>query len=568
VGRTLPDQVATQPSRKTPSPARRSTPSAALATAALGGGRFGPFRLLDRLPASGPVEQYHALWSEAQAPNERLCLLRRLPVELNDSPSFARMFAEESRIMGRLCHPNVVRAYAAGEIEGAPYLALEYLDGLTLAQVATARRAHRERLPLEVAIFIAHEVAAALGYAYDAIGDTGQPMHLVHGDLRPARVAILSSGEVKLTDLGATRVVSFVRASGPAPGVKPLHSAPELLAGATPDPRSDLFSLGVLLWELVCNQPLFPSVTSVRESAILRPSRVRTDLPPALDGLIMQLLERNPARRKTSAEEVRRALAPLVPIPADAERALAAMIRDGVPVRGLLAQSTPGSIARRPSLTRLPALSDRSSPAPVGGRRPGPARRPVTRVVPQLAEMLRQQGKQLARALPESVRRITGLLSPVPVLHAPTPPPAVAAPVAQPAIDLLAFTTRPRSQPGGISWTVEGWLRRVRIQISRLAAQAAMIAFVAFLTGVVWQELRSSASPVPQLVESQPDMDSVRGVVIQPLEMPSEIVVVETASPPRPSARVRPAAGSSRTSASARSRPARGASATARGTAH
>jgi serine/threonine-protein kinase len=607
--------VATQPSRTTSSPARRSTPVAPPATATLGAGRFGPFRLLERLHGAGPVEQYHALWSEAQTPSERLCLLRRLPLELGGSIAFSRMFQQEARIMGRLCHPNVVRAYAAGEIEGAPYLALEYLDGLSLAQVTTARRVHRQKLPLEVAVFIAHEVAAALGYAYDALDDSGQPMHLVHGDVRPARVAICSSGEVKLTDLGAARVVSFVRATGPAPGVKPLHAAPELLAGATPDLRSDLFSLGVLLWELVCNQPLFPSVTSVRESAILRPSRLRADLPPAVDGLIMQLLERNPARRRTTAEEVRRTLAPLVPVPADAERALAAMIRDGTPARR--------TFHRLPARGGSPAAAAAPTPAPRASARPaaGGRRRPITRVVPALADLLLQQGEQLARALPESVRKITGLVSPVPIvppvattsgaaaalapLHAraqlagppslapvptPTPAPPMLVPLPTPTpsarvlatapatgvpglaragepqapLHLLAFTSRPRSRPRSLDRLPMGWLRRLRAQLPRLAVQVAMVVFVAFLAGVVWQEIRTSGEPTPQLVETE---SSARPAVsIQPLDGPTEIVVVEPAPRERPS-RPRASASSSRPRKAVptnRTRPAR----SGRGTAH
>jgi eukaryotic-like serine/threonine-protein kinase len=373
-------------------------------------GRFGPFRLLERVAAAAGAndcfEQHHALWSDARTSGERLCLLRQLPRELTGSSIFARMFAAEAHIMARLAHPNIVRPYASGAIEGVPYVALEYLDGLTLAHVASARRAQRQRLPLEVALYIGHEVAAALAYVHGLLDEMGRPLGLVHGDLRPSHVAVLRTGDIKLTGLGAARVVSFVNrgiAGGGLPRSRPVYLAPEQLAGAPGDARSDLYALGVILWELICSQPLFPTVASTAHSVPV-PSRVRADVPPALDGLVLHLLEQAPSRRRKSAEDVRRALAGLIPARADAALALAAMARGGMDARDALPRSAaPSAAAANVASART---ADRSAPP---ARPPTERKRPVTRVVPALTAMLRQHSQQLARALPESVRKITGL---------------------------------------------------------------------------------------------------------------------------------------------------------------
>jgi hypothetical protein len=462
--------------------------------------------LLERLAANDSVEQYNALWSDARSSAERLCLLRQLPRELTGSPAFARMFASEARIMGLLSHPNIVKAYAAGAIEGVPYLALEYLDGLTLAHVASARRAQRQRLPLEVAVYIAREIAAALAYAHVAADGEGRPLRLSHGDLRPSNVAVLRTGEVKLVGFGTTRVVSFVSRGGTGvttqSRIRPVYLSPEQLAGVTGDARSDLYALGVILWELVCSQPLFPTVASTA-NPVPRPSRVRADVPPALDSLITHLLEEAPSRRRKSAEDVRRALADLLPSPEDAARALAAMARGGMDARDAL--------PRPSSAVQLPVA------APHG-------KRPVTRVVPSLlGSVLRQRGRQLARALPEPVRksvaRVTGLeLVPTP---RPTPPGAASSVGPTPGASVRSLR---RAAPR------RSLLSRLRSQGALLVAQGAVIGLIAFVAGAVWQQLQVSPALPPRLSS------------IEPLA-PAVVVEALPAAPPAPAIAPEAAAG-------------------------
>ena len=509
-GPHLPDRA----SRRTTPVALLQGPSASATSTSTAGpsvGRFGPFRLLERLPANDSVEQYNALWSDARSSAERLCLLRQLPRELTGSPAFARMFAAEARIMGLLQHPNIVRAYAAGAIEGVPYLALEYLDGLTLAHVASARRAQRQRLPLEVAIYVAREVAAGLAYAHGAADGAAtpskNPLRLVHGDLRPANVAVLRTGEVKLVGFGTTRITSFVGRGGTGSTqsrARPVYHSPEQLAGMPGDARSDLYALGVILWELVCSQPLFPTVASTANT-VPRPSRVRSDVAPALDGIIMHLLEEAPSRRRKTAEDVRRALAELLPAPEDAARALAAMARGGMDARD--------SLPRPTSAVQLPVV-----PAAQGKRK-------VTRVVPSLGSLLRLRGRQLAQALPDAVRKpiekATGLQLVVPVRAAeprrPTGPQPSITSAPRPAAVRAARRAAPRSS----------LLARLRSQGALLVAQGAVIGLIAFVAGAVWQQLQVSPALPPQLSRVEP---------VAPPAMVIETLAAEVILPPAPAA--------------------------------
>ena len=264
-------------------------------TSALPGGRFGGFRFIERVERGGPAELYRALWSDAPSAAERICLIKRLRPELASSPAFVRMFQDEARTMAQLSHPNVARVFAHGELEGLPYVAMEPLEGLTLAQLLAGLRPSGKKLPVEVACYIASEVAAALAHAHGATADRGrqeQPLGLVHRDVRPANVLLLPSGSVKLIEFGVAKVASFVSQSVNVNGAgtgKPSYVSPEQLAGAPLDGRSDLFSLGVVLWEMLCGRALFPptepgeAVARLTSGALPRPSSVRSEVPAALD---------------------------------------------------------------------------------------------------------------------------------------------------------------------------------------------------------------------------------------------------------------------------------------------
>jgi serine/threonine-protein kinase len=346
-------------------------------TSALPGGRFGGFRFIERVERGGPAELYRALWVDAPSAAERICLVKRLRPELASSPAFVRMFQDEARAMALLAHPNVARVFAHGELEGLPYVAMEPLEGLTLAQLLAGLRPSGKKLPVEVACYIAAEVAAALAHAHAATQTTDgveQALGLVHRDVRPPNVVLLPGGTVKLIEFGVARVASFVSQSMNVNGAgtgKASYVSPEQLAGAPLDGRSDLFSLGVVLWEMLSGRALFPptepgeAVARVTSGALPRPSSVRSEIPAALDELVMRLLERELPGRYPSARLLVRDLEAFIPARSDSQRAVASMVNTGPDGDGKAAA----------------ALADAAA---AGSADRAAGRRPVTRVAPNL----------------------------------------------------------------------------------------------------------------------------------------------------------------------------------------
>jgi eukaryotic-like serine/threonine-protein kinase len=456
------------------------------ATAVMGGDQFGPFRFLERIERGGPAELYRALWAEAPVPGERSCLVKRLRPELASSPAFRRMFVEESRIMMYLRHPGVARVYAHGDIDGLPYVATEPLDGLSLARLLGASRASGRKLPIEVVAYIGQQLATTLAHAHQAADPGGAPLSIVHRDVRPANIMLLTDGQVKLVEFGVARMASFVSQSanlagaGTMPGEgKACYASPEQLLGAPLDGRADLFSLGVSLWEMLVGRPLFPPgppndvAARVLQAPLPRPSAVRPDVPQAFDDLIGRLLDRDLGRRLASGGDVAAALAEFLPVPKDARRAVVSMVRT--------ASSAPMELPGA-----LPAAT--------------PGARPQTRVVPQAAALLAARGKMMALAgrLPGSIRRITGMVAPL----VRSPPGGMARPF--PPREVVHMPAR--WSPAGPS------------PMRRLALQAALAATLSFVAGVLWQEVRVDAAVArPPSAAGSPTTARNSGVLIERL---------------------------------------------------
>jgi serine/threonine-protein kinase len=234
-------------------------------------------------------------------------------------PEFLEMFKQEARLASRLAHANVVQVFDFGQVEdGRHFIAMELVRGRTLAQVTGQCRSLP--VPMELglprALQICAQVAAALGYAHRQT-DGGRPLGLVHRDVSPQNVLVSFEGEVKLADFGIARAIGSAGVT--RPGVvkgKPAYLSPEQARGEEVDGRSDLFSLGVILWELLTGSNPFQresDAATVRavigpEPELAPPSRWNPSVPPELDRLVLSALEREPDRRVASAEDLARQL--------------------------------------------------------------------------------------------------------------------------------------------------------------------------------------------------------------------------------------------------------------------
>jgi len=466
-------------------------------TSALPGGRFGAFRFIERVERGGPAELYRALWAEAPSAAERICLIKRLRPELASSPAFVRMFQDEARTMAQLRHPNVARVFAQGELEGLPYVAMEPLEGLSLAQLLAGLRTSGKKLPVEVACYIAGEVTAALAHAHVAtaiVDGQEQPLGVVHRDVRPANVLLLPNGAVKLVEFGVAKVASFVSQSMNVHGAgsgKPSYVSPEQLAGAPLDGRSDLFSLGVVLWEMLCGRALFPptepgeAVARLTSGALPRPSSVRSEIPAALDSLVMRLLDRDLPTRYPAAKLLVRDLEAFIPARDDSLRAVSSMVNMGPDGEGKGAAVLANAVAA--------SSADRAA-----------GRRPITRVAPQIAAILASaRMRQLAGRIPGSVRRITGLVPVVasrllrktpaaaakPVKPAPRGPATESNIAAASAIGTGPLPAYLRAR----AVDVAGWLR-TSARRPPFLIRALVVTVLAFLGGVLWQQVGGDAS--------------------------------------------------------------------------
>lgn len=218
------------------------------------------------------------------------------------SNEWRERFLREARIVGQLSHPRIVNLYDVGidEATGAPYLVMEYITGKTVEQLLTEGVGQPERL-----FTWGVSLARALDYAHSN--------GIIHGDVKPANVLVNGDGRVKLADFGIARMATRISQSGRLMGT-PAYLSPEQIEGAPTDCRSDLFSLGIILYQMATGRRPFESESvagvcgQILKAAPAPPSKLNPTLSPALDRVIAKCLEKDPAKRFSSGEELALAL--------------------------------------------------------------------------------------------------------------------------------------------------------------------------------------------------------------------------------------------------------------------
>lgn len=298
------------------------------------GGKYEPLTPIGR----GGMASVWLGYTHGEAGFRRRVGIKRVLRELHQDEKFEAMFVEEARVVADLNHPNIVQVHDFGrDPQGGYFIIMEWVDGLNLADYvrAFAEGNEKPRWPLAAAICI--EVLRALSAAHSRAEASGRPVPVIHRDVTPSNILIGSSGNVKLTDFGLARAMDRPRQTDP--GIvkgKVAYLAPELFENAKPEPRCDIYSLGVVLWEALTAQRLFPieksdAVTAMRilEGNIPRVSSVHGDIPEELAAIVAQATARQPSQRFARATDMIDALAGLLrrhPEPTDAP-ALARSVR-------------------------------------------------------------------------------------------------------------------------------------------------------------------------------------------------------------------------------------------------
>jgi serine/threonine protein kinase len=275
---------------------------------------FGKYRLVEPLASGGMADVWRAELSGAEGVVKEVAL-KLVRGEHAEKSAFVKMFVQEARLAARLSHANVVQVFEFDQIEGRYYIAMELVRGRHLGQVSERARELGVRFGVPRAVHVGAEVAKALAYAHRA-ADGGRPLGLVHRDVSPHNVLVSFEGEVKLADFGIARAMNLSELTDPGTVKgKIAYMAPEQARGGPVDARADVFSLGVIVWELCTGRRLLARDSDAAtlaavlgEERLSPPSAWNEEVPAELDQAVLAALERDPERRTRSAQDVATAL--------------------------------------------------------------------------------------------------------------------------------------------------------------------------------------------------------------------------------------------------------------------
>jgi serine/threonine protein kinase len=272
--------------------------------------QFGKYVLLKPLAKGGMGEIYVAALGQIDG-FDKLCVIKKVIPEKADEGK-AKRFLDEAKVVLRLTHSGLVNTFDAGQVEREFYIAMEMVEGKDLREVWNRCVRVRHRIPLEVALQVAREVARTLSYVH-----TYGQLNLVHRDVAPPNIMLAYNGDVKLTDFGLAR--SALKEEHTQPGVvfgRAAYLAPEQARGEVADPCTDVYSLGVVLWELLTGHQYLQiggldpaaALSLVRHPKPTPPSARAPWVTSALDNVVLRALAPDRGKRFGSAEEFRLAL--------------------------------------------------------------------------------------------------------------------------------------------------------------------------------------------------------------------------------------------------------------------
>ena len=276
---------------------------------------FGKYRLVRPIGTGGAGVVHEAIYSPAGG-FERRVAVKVLHPSLATEPAFIDGLRREAELGSRLAHPNVVTIHDFGQHEGVAFMAMEYVDGMTLDRLASRARRAGTVIPVDVVGWIGRSILAGLGHAHEGVhGSDGEALRILHRDVCPQNLLISSLGEVKLTDFGIARVLGqAASANTRTVAGHDAYMAPEQARGGEITLRVDLFAVAVVLWELLAGRRLFArdnsaaTVLALLEEPIVPITVVRTELDVAWDAFFARALARDPAERFSSARAMEQAL--------------------------------------------------------------------------------------------------------------------------------------------------------------------------------------------------------------------------------------------------------------------
>ena len=271
--------------------------------------RFGKYLLLDQIAVGGMAELYRAMITGVQG-FEKLIAVKKLLPHLSVEEELVKSFIDEAKLAALLHHQNIVQIYDFGSVEKSYFIAMEYLFGKDLRDIMKKAKQHEPPLSLEYALYILSRVSAGLHYAHNLKDFQGKPLSIIHRDISPQNIFITYEGDVKIVDFGIAKAAtqSTMTQVGMIKG-KVAYMSPEQADGKVIDYRSDIFSLGIILYELVTGEKMFTGDTmqvlsKVRSAEFPSPEEVIKDVPEKLYEIFNQSLVKDPEQRYSSCNKM------------------------------------------------------------------------------------------------------------------------------------------------------------------------------------------------------------------------------------------------------------------------
>lgn len=301
-------------------------------SASLGpGSRLGPYEVVAPLESGGMASLFLA--RRVEGPDTGHIALKVVRPHLARDAGYVQMFVDEARLGARLVHPNIVRIEELGQAGGTPFLAMEYVNGISLAQLITWLIQTRRGLSFGLSVHIGIGIARALHVAHELRDEAGNLLEVVHRDVSPQNILLGHDGGVKLIDFGVAKSKgrNWATVEGSLKG-KLGYMSPEQALGRPIDRRTDVYALGVVLWEALTQRRLFVGDTQlllaqVQHPNILSPRSLVPSIPAALDDVVMRALHPDPLQRFATAAQLAAALEDSVPQAPEEEReAIAALV--------------------------------------------------------------------------------------------------------------------------------------------------------------------------------------------------------------------------------------------------
>jgi serine/threonine protein kinase len=272
------------------------------------------YKVLEKVAAGGMAEVYRAESAGLEGFKKIVAIKRVLP-HLSEKKQFIGMFLDEARVSAHLSHSNCVQVFDIGVGDNTYFIVMEYVDGSDLKGVIEYRRKLNQPFPVEEACLICVKICEGLAYAHELTDSKGESLHIVHRDMSPPNVLITRHGEVKIVDFGLAKANSQLERS--EPGIikgKFSYLSPEAAKGGTVDGRTDIFAVGIILWELLAGRRLFMGESDLETVRMVQSARVPSireinrGVSPELERVLMKALTEDPADRYQRARDFGRAL--------------------------------------------------------------------------------------------------------------------------------------------------------------------------------------------------------------------------------------------------------------------